>query len=142
MLVACKSTSLDQGETIITLSDSSNKKGTIVVEVEKPSLLVFESREFDFGTIIQGEVVEHVFRFRNTADVPVRIFTAKASCGCTLAEKPEGDILPNESGEIKVKFDSSNKRYKIKKSVRLTTNLNTKSEILYLKGYVNLPKKN
>lgn len=135
VFMACNS-SVDQGETILTLSDSSIIGGLVQEEIEIPSLLVFDSREFDFGEITQGDVIEHVFRFQNTATVPVRIITAKASCGCTLADKPEGEILPNEFGEIKVKFNSSGKKYKMKKRVRLTTNLNSKSEILYLKGYV------
>ena len=64
----------------------------------------FAEEEFDFGTINEGDVVEHVFKFTNTSDKPLTISNARGSCGCTVPEWPREPIAPGEDGEIKVKF--------------------------------------
>src|SRR5680860_207837 len=43
----------------------------------------FEEMEFEFGTIKEGEKVEHQFNFTNTGESPLVISNVQASCGCT-----------------------------------------------------------
>jgi len=79
--------------------------------------LVFAENEFDFGTLEEGEKVEHVFKFENTSTNPLTISNARGSCGCTVPEWPREPIAPGESGEIKVKFDSKGKKGSQSKTV-------------------------
>ena len=70
-------------------------------------VMSFEEEQFDFGEIVQGTHVEHVFSFTNTGDAPLVITNARSSCGCTVPEYPREPVAPGESGELLVKFDGS-----------------------------------
>lgn len=103
--------------------------------------LVFSENEFDFGTLEEGEKVEHVFKFENTSNNPLTISNARGSCGCTVPEWPREPIAPGESGEIKVKFDSKGKKGKQSKTVTITANtvpantiLTITSDVIKLEG--------
>lgn len=58
------------------------------------------------GKITEGEKVEITFRFRNTGDKQLVVQNVMASCGCTVAEKPDKPVAPGEEGLIKAAFDS------------------------------------
>lgn len=60
----------------------------------------------NIGQVNEGQVVDIAFRFRNTGDKPLVIQDVKASCGCTVAERPEAPIAPGKEGEIKASFNS------------------------------------
>ncbi len=99
--------------------------------------MTFESREFEFGTITQGEKVNAVFKFKNTGKSDLIITRAKASCGCTVPDWPKDKaIKPGETGEITAVFDSKTKRNKQNKSITLSTNTLKGREVIYIKGFV------
>ena len=107
--------------------------------------MTFVSKDFDFGTIDEGDVVDAVFEFENTGKSDLIITAAKASCGCTVPEWPKNKaIKPGEKSQIKAQFKSKGKRNKQNKSVTLTTNTATGKEVIYVKGFVtpdpNAPK--
>lgn len=91
---------------------------------------------FNFGSITEGEKVEFSFRFKNTGTNPLMIFSASASCGCTVPEKPEKPILPGETGFIKVVFNSSGKHGHNEKDVNVNSNANPAFPPLKLTGEV------
>ena len=64
----------------------------------------------DLGKIKQGEVVEVNYRFKNSGDKNLIFTNVRASCGCTVPEKPEKPYASGEEGVIKAKFDSRGKR--------------------------------
>lgn len=76
----------------------------------------------DFGTIKDGDVVEHVFSFVNEGEAPLIITDAKATCGCTVPEWPKQPIAVGGKGEIKVRFNSKGKPGIQNKTVTLTAN--------------------
>ena len=82
----------------------------------------WEKIEHDFGKIKSGDAVEYEFRFTNTGNEPLIIEDAKASCGCTVPQKPTGPVAPGASDVIKVKFNSAGKSGKQKKNVTITAN--------------------
>lgn len=95
---------------------------------------------FDYGTIDEGEIVEHVYKFKNTGSEPLSISNAKGSCGCTVPDWPRNPILPGESGEILVKFNSKGKG-KVgggaqSKKVTITANTDPAKTYLTIKGTV------
>jgi Protein of unknown function (DUF1573)/HYDIN/CFA65/VesB-like, Ig-like domain len=83
--------------------------------------LVIENYKFDFGQVYQGERVEHVYRFRNAGDVPLRIEKVRSSCGCTAALASADIIAPGEQGEVKAVFDSTRFRGRVSKTIYLYT---------------------
>ena len=82
----------------------------------------FEDVSFDFGTIKQGDVATHEFKFTNEGKGDLVIRKTKASCGCTAVNPPNTVIKPGESSMIKVSFNSSGKSGKQNKTITVTTN--------------------
>jgi outer membrane biosynthesis protein TonB len=99
----------------------------------------FEESAYDFGSITEGDVVEHIFKFTNTGEAPLVIQSASASCGCTVPNYPREPIAPGETGEIEVKFDSSNKPGIQNKTVSITANTDPTITRLTIKSNV-VPK--
>lgn|SRR5690625_972218 len=96
----------------------------------------FEEELFDFGEIVQGTHVEHLFTFTNTGDAPLVITNARSSCGCTVPEYTREPVAPGESGELLVKFDGSG-RGTVSKNITLTTNTEKGNERLRIRATVN-----
>lgn len=61
----------------------------------------------DLGKVKKGQVVEIAWRFKNAGSKPLIIQNVQPGCGCTVADKPEAPLRPNEAGVIKGKFDSN-----------------------------------
>ncbi len=101
----------------------------------------FEEEVYDFGTIDQGESVEHTFKFKNTGVSPLVISNARGSCGCTVPKWPKEPIAVGETGEIQVKFNSAGKKGPQNKSVTLTANTWPVTTKINIKGNVNAPDK-
>jgi hypothetical protein len=105
------------------------------IKNESP-IINFDRSEHDFGTINEGDVVETTFEFKNTGKKELIIYSAKATCGCTVPEYPKEPILPGESGTIRVKFNSSGKPNNQMKEVTLTTNTFNGVEKVLIKAQV------
>ncbi len=103
------------------------------------STMEFETTEYDFGIIDQGEKARYVYKFRNTSDIPLIITNAKGSCGCTVPSWPKEPVLPGESGTIEVEFNSKGKKGKQSKRVTITANTNPAQTFLTIKGEINVP---
>lgn len=98
----------------------------------------FEETQYNFGEIIQGQVVETDFNFKNTGKNDLIIYDAKGSCGCTVPEYPKDPIRPGESNKVHVKFDSSGKEGHQTKTVTLTCNTQPNQITLQVVGDVVL----
>lgn len=81
-----------------------------------------DSTTQDLGKVKEGQVLEISWRFKNTGNKPLIITNASASCGCTVAEKPEEPIAPGGEGLIKAKFDSKGREGTQHKDVYVTAN--------------------
>ncbi len=102
----------------------------------------FEETTFDFGTINEGEKVQHTYKFTNTGNEPLILSDAKGSCGCTVPSWPREPIAPGETNEITVEFNSKNKSGKKNQKVTITANTNPPQSFIYLTGTVNNPNAN
>lgn len=96
----------------------------------------FENLEYDFGTVNEGEIVNHIFTFTNTGKSPLVIEKATASCGCTVPDWPKGPIGVGETGEIKVRFDTKNKPNQQIKTISITANTEPTLTRLRIRGFV------
>lgn len=96
----------------------------------------FEEDMHDFGTINEGDVVEHTFTFENTGDAPLVVSNAKGSCGCTVPTWSKEPIAPGEKGEMVVKFNSNGKPNNQMKTVRITANTESGQEMIKIKAFV------
>ena len=96
----------------------------------------FEEMEHDFGTIKDGDVVEHSFTFKNVGEAPLIIQSARGSCGCTVPAPPKEPIPVGGTETIKVKFDSKGKVGNQNKTVTITANTWPKTTTLRIKTQV------
>lgn len=119
-------------------------QGTVVetaVEAAAPAegpVMTFESTEVDYGKIQQNADPLRKFVFTNTGTEPLVIKHAKGSCGCTVPSYAKEPILPGETSEIEVRYDT--KRIgKFTKTVTLTTNETVEKRVLRIKGEVEKP---
>jgi uncharacterized protein DUF1573 len=84
--------------------------------------LTVEERNYDFGIILQGERVEHVFSLKNSGDAPLKIKQVRPSCGCTAVNLSTQTIPPGGSGEIKTTFNSAGFQGKVRKEISVESN--------------------
>ena len=99
--------------------------------------IVFEEHVHEFGTVEEGDVVEHIFKFTNTGKIPLVISNARSTCGCTVPEWPQDPIEAGGSGSIKVKFNTKGKKGNQKKPVTITANTYPQKSIVHVQGQVN-----
>ncbi len=98
--------------------------------------VAFAETTHEFGTIDEGDVVEHTFTFTNTGDTPLIIQDAKASCGCTVPRKPEAPVAPGKTSEIQVRFNSQGKPGMQNKTITVTANTDPPTTRLFIKADV------
>ena len=102
---------------------------------EKTAKIEFKSETIDYGEIAKGSDGVRVFEFVNMGEAPLVISDVKSSCGCTIPKKPDAPILPGETGEIQVKYDT-NRVGPIRKAITVTSNADTPTKVLKIKGTV------
>ena len=102
---------------------------------EKLAEIKFTETIIDYGIIENGEDGNRTFVFKNTGNSPLVFTRIFSSCGCTIPKKPEKPVMPGESGEIQVSYDT--KRTGIfQKAITVRSNAKTANVILRIKGEV------
>lgn len=105
----------------------------------KQAVITFQKTEFDFGKILQGEVVSYTFHFTNTGNTPLIITGVDKSCGCTASEYPRQPIAPGEGGDIKITYDSKGHFGFQSKTVSVNANTMPAKTTLRIKAEVRTP---
>ncbi len=89
-------------------------------------VLVADVLTYDFGDVVNGEVVSHDFLLRNEGSAPLIVETVITTCGCTTATLEPMTIQAGESGKVHVTFDSGahgpDLRGAIVREIFITTN--------------------
>ncbi|MBK9121220.1 MAG: DUF1573 domain-containing protein [Phycisphaerales bacterium] len=67
-----------------------------------------DSREFDFGTVWQGEKVLRAFTIRNVGTAPLTL-DVESSCGCTVPSKPESPLAPGAETKMEIEYQTYNR---------------------------------
>lgn len=109
---------------------------------ENAPVMEFPVKEFNFGTINQGEKRSYDFEFTNTGKSDLIIRRVKTSCGCTASSPDRKMVEAGQTSKIATTFNSAGKRGNIHKTVTVITNdpVNP-SIILKITGVVNTPNK-
>lgn len=103
---------------------------------EKYAELKYIEDFFDFGSIIQGEVVTHTFYFRNIGTEDLIIKDLIPDCGCTQPKIDKKILKPGEEGSVEVIFDSKGWQGSQYKSVTLRTNSIIREKSVTIKANV------
>jgi hypothetical protein len=78
------------------------------IDLTSPIVRFFET-EMDFGESMEGETLEHTFKFVNEGKEPLVISNILTSCGCTVIDWSRKPIGPGKKGEIKARFNTTNR---------------------------------
>jgi uncharacterized cupredoxin-like copper-binding protein len=98
---------------------------------------VVDQPVFDYGTIIQGDKVEHRFTLTNVGDQVLEIRKVKTTCGCTVARDYPRELAPGVSAELAVAFNSAHKKGRQDKAITIFNNSETSgSYVLKMVGTV------
>ena len=84
--------------------------------------IVFDTLSYDFGTIIEGEMVVCYFDYENRGSGELLISSVEAGCGCTSPDWTREPLKPGERGELKLVFDSRGRSGSQLKSVTVISN--------------------
>lgn len=89
----------------------------------------------DFGNIPQGKPTTAEFKFTNTGKAPLILTNVRGSCGCTTTDYSKDPIPPGKTGFVKATYNAANMG-NFTKTVTVTANTESGSEVLYIKGGV------
>lgn len=89
----------------------------------------------DFGELLRGKEVTHVFEFKNTSDKPLVIDNVRTDCGCTASDWEEEPVPVGQVGRITIRFDASKLGY-FKKKITVWVKGVKKPEKLSIEGEV------
>ncbi len=96
---------------------------TFAIHAQKKAPKIFSPEpHYNFGEIVEGQIVEHEFEVINKGEDDLIIKDVRASCGCTAAQPSKKILKPNEKTTIKVEFDSRGRIGPQKKYVFVLTN--------------------
>ena len=107
------------------------------VSAQDTAKIEFKAETVDYGVVEKGSDGVRIFEFTNTGTAPLIISKVSSSCGCTIPKKPEEPILPGETGEIQVKYDT-NRVGPIRKAITVISNADTPTKVLKIKGEVKV----
>ena len=132
---SCQQNSKKEADSTVTMAGANDASAANVVAGDA-AVIRFETPNYSFGTVTQGEKVSYSYKFKNDGKSPLIITNAEASCGCTVPEVPKEPIKPGEDGEIKVVFNSEGKVGLQDKVVTVTSNGVPNVIALHLTGEV------
>lgn len=128
--VACNNSGKNTNQTNLQGKTNSESKENKLTSIE------FEENVYDFGELIKGEQITYVFKFKNTGNNDLILSRVRASCGCTVPAYDREPVKPGDTGEIKVKFDSSTKSGHQYRTITVVSNTDPKVHELALVGDV------
>jgi hypothetical protein len=130
-------TSCKKENAALRIDEAAAKKAELAhADAGKMAAIKWENADHDFGTINEGDKVEHVYKFTNTGTADLVISNVKASCGCTVPSYTEAPVKPGQSGEVKATFDSTGKPGAQQKTITVTLNTEKGTEMLNFKANV------
>jgi len=95
----------------------------------------FDKLVHDYGTIPFGGDGVCTFKFTNTGKEPLILQQPQSSCGCTVPTWPKEPVLPGNSSEMQVTYNTK-KAGQINKTVTVRSNAKTNTVVLRITGKV------
>jgi hypothetical protein len=101
----------------------------------KVAVIKFKTEIVDYGTIYQNSDGTRLFSFTNTGDAPLLITRVQTTCGCTVPSYSKAPILPGETGQLNIKYDTK-RLGAFTKTVTVMSNAEGGNKILKIKGNI------
>lgn len=116
--------------------------GQKIAVADSVAQIKFEETSHDFGTSYEGDKLEYTFVFQNIGKKPLSIANVLTTCGCTASKWTKKVILPNEKGEILVRFDTKGKDGQQTKIITVISNAYNAKERLFIRTVVTKKEEN
>lgn len=140
-LGSCHKKQAEEGDFKVTdVHCPQTAEGMSKKDADKLPVITFETTNYDFGDVIQGERLTYAFKFKNTGKSNLIIYSSEATCGCTTSTPPKAPIRPGESGEIQVTFDSKSQKGKVTKRILVAANTYPAENIITITANVAVPE--
>jgi len=92
---------------------------------------------YDFGSALEGKMVDHVFKIKNVGQSELLIRGVKTSCGCTAAAPSKNHLAPGETADISVGFDTHfQKGHQVRTITAYTNDPTTPVAVMTMQGVV------
>jgi Protein of unknown function (DUF1573) len=101
---------------------TTGSASTHAVSENSAAKIEFSDYSHDFGKVTQGEKLSFIFTFENKGTGNLLIYSAEASCGCTVPRYDRKPVPPGGHGNIEVIFDTSDRSGKQTKTVQVKSN--------------------
>lgn len=109
-------------------------------QLQGKAKIEFEKTTHDYGTFKEESGLQtYTFKFTNQGTIPLILNNVQPSCGCTTPEWERKPIPPGKEGYIKVSYDPQNRPGGFNKSIRVVSNAENSTIVLFIKGEV-VPK--
>ncbi|NLR92772.1 MULTISPECIES: DUF1573 domain-containing protein [Flammeovirga] len=125
-----KAKKTENNQSSVSVTNSNEKSGPL-------AKIKFNEKEYDFGTITEGDKVTHIFKYKNVGEVPLTITNVKTTCGCTAPNWDRKPLAPGEESELTVTFNSSHKKGRQVKKITLYANVEDGLDAVIIKTMVN-----
>ncbi len=124
MLIAAVSLVFAQAEQPVKVEDNPNAPE-----------ITFDKLVHDYGTVPFGGDGVCTFKFTNTGKEPLILQQPQSSCGCTVPTWPKEPVLPGQTNEIQVTYNTK-KAGPINKTVTVRSNAKNNTIVLRITGKV------
>jgi len=104
--------------------------------VPRKTTVKFLATEHDFGQVLEGDKVVHVYEVLNTGKENLLLQSVKPSCGCTTPKYDKQPIRPGKKGSIEVVFNTKGRTGKQRKTIHVVTNTEPPNTVLSFYGEV------
>lgn len=116
---------------MVLLPALASAQSDVVADNERYAIAKFDKLSHDFGEIEKGEEAVAIFTITNQGQAPLVVENVKVSCGCTIVKWNSEPVMPQDTIQIKVSYNS-NIVGEIKRSVVVKTNDHKQKRTLLL----------
>jgi hypothetical protein len=100
-----------------------------------PPAIALSEQTYDWGQILQGELVQHTFQVENKGGADLRIERIRPSCGCTTVNFDKV-IPPGGKGAVTLKIETRGFSGTVRKYADIHSNAGRAPEKIYMTGKI------
>src|ERR1041385_7664380 len=101
-------------------------------QVNYGPVIHFDSTIYNFGTVVQGVIINYDFPFINTGDSMLLITEVHGSAGSVVPSFPSEPIPPGKAGIIHVRYSTEGNNGLMNKTVTVTSNSKSNPVVLHI----------
>jgi hypothetical protein len=113
----------------------AEKKPLVLGPVDS-SEISFPLQTRDAGKVEAGSTVRYDFVFYNSGSGPLKVTDVKTSCSCTVPNWTTEEVMPGDSGIIRVAFDTKGYAGHFDKWITVYATGKRPTAVLYLVGEI------